>query len=189
MIWFDPGSVQFIKLRKECDNMALKQLTVRKMTQKPNNKFSGFSVRRTKIRIGEPIRAAFHNDVLDTVRENLEHGRGFACPTCSRHMKIHKRKISKTMLEALRILSVHDTPLSSAEINLRLGIFGSGGNHHLLQHWGLIEKTPDKKWKLTETGRDFLNGTTEVSKYVLLYQRNVVGFSKKKANIHSLTTG
>lgn len=105
------------------------------------------------------------------------------CPCCKQLVKVYKRLINKGMvadLSALHILSAPDEymhindftrPHSNREI----------GN---LKWWGLVERMPsdnrDKKssgmYRITQKGRDFIQGKVMVRKYALVYNSECLGF-------------
>ena len=124
----------------------------------------------------------------DWLRSRLKEGE--KCPCCNQHAKIYSRRLYSSMAASLVVLYkiasngrwVHKRELVK---HPTLGGTFGGGDFAKLSYWELIEENPkddseDKRtsgwWRITETGKHFVEGSVSVKSHVHLYDGKVLGF-------------
>ena len=122
---------------------------------------------------------------------------GLDCPCCERFIKVYTRRLSEGMARWLVWLyfvwceSDDDGWDTTPPKKLRLWF---GGDYHKLKHWGFVEQrtNTDKKkktsgvWRITQWGRDFVDGTMAAPAYVRLLTDERVRFSDENVLFHQL---
>lgn len=110
------------------------------------------------------------------------------CPCCRRKAKVYKRALNSGMIRVLLKIARACSGRDWVHVH---DIFQGGGQKHrdwpLLKHWNLVEpqtlRTGEKNsrgyWKLTDKGRDFLQGKIRVPSHVFVYNNTPVGFESK----------
>lgn len=105
------------------------------------------------------------------------------CPCCDQIVKVYKRLINKGMIADLARLAklsdpnqyIHINDFTTAHSNREIGN---------CKWWGLVERMhnddPKKKtsgmYRITQKGRDFIEGKVMVRKYALVYNSECLGF-------------
>jgi len=121
------------------------------------------------------------------LRQGWETQRGAVCPCCGQLVKVYPRQVYKTI--AKRLIKLYHLHLPfNWDSYFHLNQIGTpkngGGDFTKLRYWGLIEQRPgledpDKKndghWRITQIGRDFVEGKKTIIKYCHVYN-NVVGY-------------
>jgi len=124
--------------------------------------------------------AAAKNDVRARRRE------GVMCPCCGRYVREYRRTITSSMalglIEVAKWYDANNVPSSStvhvekmlAKTTLPVSARGDVAK---LVHWGMLaHASTEGYYRLTETGRAFVNGTARVQKYVWIYNKDPQGF-------------
>ena len=121
------------------------------------------------------------------VRQHLQSG--VICPCCRQTAKIYKRALNQTMVKGLLWL-VQEYSKNPGYIHvMSLGpkwLVSKGGSFATLKAWGFIEEEPppasveDKhkatgRWRPTPKGVLFVQNAVTVPRYVLLYNKHVIG--------------
>jgi len=112
------------------------------------------------------------------------------CRICRRTVFLGKHKIDSAMARALvRMYRFHqrygDEWMDYRNYRAR----GESRKHSLLRHWDLVERADRKTgpsagfWRITELGRDFIDGEVEVPAAAWLYNDTCYGFVKRKTTI------
>lgn len=112
------------------------------------------------------------------------------CPCCKRHAQLYKRSITSTM--ARQLLEAYELGGSWQYIHVKELAKGrsSAGDFTKLKHWNLIkpkehnEGDDGKKtigmWMLTPAATHFIAGTTDMPKYLYIFDDRVLQFSEEK---------
>jgi hypothetical protein len=131
------------------------------------------------------------------VRENWE--KGLRCPCCGQWVQRYAYSLHSGMARVL-ILVYHADKINLMEggdgwIHVENYLVDVGvkikGVHGKLRHWGLLEQKPNddpKKhdsgiWRITDKGRQFVEGTILVPKKVLMYNERFLGFDGEDISI------
>lgn len=114
---------------------------------------------------------------------------GVTCPCCEQFVKVYRRKITSVCAFGLVVLMKTDpygfVHMPSFWHKIRLEpMFGAafnGGDWAKLRFWGVImpmESTTGAErtgfWRLTQTGRNFVNGAIVLPKYKFFYNGEVL---------------
>jgi|ERR1035437_5613651 hypothetical protein len=129
--------------------------------------------------------------------ENLQVG--CRCPVCNQMVKLYKPTINNNM--ALCLIDLYKLDKANPEkvwwhvsrdINVSFAVSGAFAK---LRHWDLIEMKPkekgsDKKrtsgmWKITETGKQFVEMKTTVQEHVKLFNATLYGLDGGQVDIRS----
>ena len=133
--------------------------------------------------------------ISDLKHQTMEVARekGCICPVCDQFVKFYHRGIpassARNLILAYKRFGVgeyfHITDISE--------ISQTGGEFAKLRFWGLIQEKfheqgdKGKKhsgcWKLTPKAVDFVSGSIQVQKYVILYNGGVFGVSSEQVTI------
>jgi hypothetical protein len=109
---------------------------------------------------------------------------GVKCPCCTQHVKVYRRKINSGMARVLIhqwCNAGHDFA-HTATLCKHLGTSGREGAK--LGYWNLMEHASEKRddggksgfWRITNLGRQFVRNEVRISRYVYIYNGNVLGF-------------
>ena len=122
--------------------------------------------------------------------EHLEEG--VRC-LCDRRFGFDKRSLYDSVTKALSL--VHEEGRQLARVGAELWVHtprflhgkvtsaARGGDWAKLRHWGLIERRPGKRgdgwkwsgyWRLTQRGRDFVDGLIKVPKQIFIFKKQLV---------------
>lgn len=129
--------------------------------------------------------------------ENLKEGTN--CSVCNQRVKLYKPTINNNM--ALCLIDLYKLDKAdpekvwwhvSRDINVSFAVSGAFAK---LRHWDLIEMKPkekgsDKKrtsgmWKITETGKQFVEMKTTVQEHVKLFNATLYGLDGGQVDIRS----
>ena len=95
------------------------------------------------------------------------------CPTCNQKIVEYSHNFSMVLAIGLWELYSATRPMNLHDLNLTKGEYC---NFQKLQYWGLVRKIGDGLWKLTDEGRDFVDGKTTIQKTVWTFHAEVVRF-------------
>jgi len=133
------------------------------------------------------------------IRDHLKGGS--TCPCCTQLAKRYKRKLNSSMAYALVLIYrafrgerqewLH-VPDYLTEV-CRTGPTIRGGDWAKLVHWGLIEPKSDEIrsdgskrvgfYRITQRGRDFVEGRIRVPQHVLIYAERCMGTSEETTSL------
>lgn len=105
------------------------------------------------------------------------------CPYCKRKMAIYKHTLNRVLVSALKKLNQYSVArlstieLTHVEIN----------NFSKLKYWGLVEKCNGSEWKITQLGRDFLEGREWLYRQVLTCNDKVVNYDGDLVRVNTVT--
>lgn len=136
--------------------------------------------------------------------------KGVVCPCCDRHTQMYARQITSSMGYGLVILNSYDYSFNNSEAMKRLCL-NSDWIHvesffkqipnipssirsdiPKLRFWGLIEPRMNEKgdcnpnsgyYRITQQGKDFVNGKVKVMSHVLIYNNKMYGFPPEAKEI------
>lgn len=113
---------------------------------------------------------------------------GCICPVCDRQAKVYKYSISRNHARLLEAMSkdprewfgLKDLPTPAPAANEVRGKFVT--QYSLLKHWGLLEAQGKGTgiWRITQDGRDFVNGAITVSHRIRVALDQCVGLSDQQ---------
>lgn len=126
--------------------------------------------------------------------------KGVVCPVCNQFVKQYSRSITSSMAYALVRLNVaqelageyawtHLENYFKLILDLPPSIRGDAPK---LRFWGLIEPRMDEKedgnpnsgyYRITQQGKDFVNGNVKVMSHVLIYNNKMYGFPPEAKEI------
>lgn len=146
---------------------------------------------------------------LAQAREAVQDARaaGVACPCCDQTVKEYRRSINTGMARSLiDIYQVAAQPGHSEWVHVPTEIGARSREEGKLAYWGLLEEQITRRddgprrrgfWRITDTGKAFVEGRITLPKYTYVYNRSVTGFSAKQRvsisdinegfNLHSVT--
>jgi len=124
---------------------------------------------------------------------------GVSCPACGQFCKVYKRPINSTMAFALCRIYQHFAKYPN-HVWLHIPQFLtqvrhaslSGGDVVKLRYWGLIERVAGTRddgsdrigcYRITEVGKQFVEGRVAVPKYVYLYNQLLLRLSEEMTTI------
>lgn len=119
---------------------------------------------------------------------------GCICPCCNQLVKLYKRKLHSGMAITLCRIYKESTDWIAVEEFLRNNKYPSGHDWALLRYWNLIEdkeknenEDEEKKcsgyWKITESGKLFVENKLRVKKYILVYNQTFYGYDGTDINV------
>lgn len=125
---------------------------------------------------------------------------GVTCPTCGQFCKVYRRKLNSTMAYALVLIYTHfklhpEHPwihVASFLVNTKRDSSVAGGDVVKLRFWGLLERAPGDRddgsdrvgrYRMTEIGRQFVEGRIAVPRYVYLYNQMLLRLSEEMTTI------
>lgn len=112
------------------------------------------------------------------LREEGKNG-GTHCPLCSQRVQVYKRTITAQMAYALILLYRRDGWATWPEL-----LDNRRGDEAKLRYWSLVECVNGSLWRVTELGRQFVEGAATVPKFALVYNSRVLGFEGEPVTIH-----
>ena len=138
-------------------------------------------------------------EAKDYLRENWDKG-GAICPCCTQVVKLYHRPISSSMAHALiliyKYLDNHPdmewVHMNNYLNTLDLPLPVKSGDNAKLRYWGLIEEKKEMRedtskragyWKLTELGRQFVEGKTGVQQYAKIFGSKCYGLAGEHIGI------
>jgi hypothetical protein len=137
-------------------------------------------------------------DAKAFVQQNLRDG--VTCPACGQLCKVYKRKLNSTMALALVMIyqhfkqNPHHTWLHVAAFLVKVKRDSSiaGGDVVKLRYWGLLERAPGERddgsdrvgrYRITEVGKQFVEGKIAVPRYVYLYNQLLLRLSEEMTTV------
>lgn len=120
-------------------------------------------------------------DLKDEWRETIE-GDGGCCPLCGKFGKIYKTKLGAGLTLALKWIADHggqdgwvDVQVKGPRWMLR------SKTYPLLTHWNFLESRQHRsgEWRITDRGRDFINGQILAPLAVFIYDNKKVAVSEE----------
>lgn len=138
-------------------------------------------------------------DAKTWVQTNLANG--VSCPCCDQYCRIYKRKLNATMSLALVLIYRHFQQYPQADQWIHVPAFlvavkhdstVAGGDAAKLRFWNVIEQRQGVRddgservgyYRLTDTGRQFVEDKIALSRYVYLYNQEVLRFSQETITI------
>lgn len=112
--------------------------------------------------------------------EEIQH-----CEACGQKMMVYRRSVRKNMIPGM-IVMLDGIPRKTVELGLSPG---ARSDFTTLRFWGLIYRDLNKdrfKWMLTQHGKLFLQGKTNISKYVYIFNNQVKRYGGDLTNIKDI---
>lgn len=126
--------------------------------------------------------------------------KGVVCPVCNQFVKQYSRSITSSMAYGLVLLNYYIWKYKDVEwIHLETYFKGMPsipssirGDLPKMRFWGLIEPRMDEKddgnpnsgyYRVTQQGKDFVNGKVKVLSHVLIYNNKMYGFPPEAKEI------
>ncbi len=122
--------------------------------------------------------------------------KGTVCPCCGQHVQLYRYSMFATSARAL--IALYKLDQNSGRIYFHVRDFAEQGSENRraphfteLRFWGLVEPMAntdtDKKasgyWRITDKGRDFVEGNVYVRSHILIYNGKFRGFDGDEINI------
>jgi hypothetical protein len=121
---------------------------------------------------------------------------GVACPTCGQLCKVYRRKLNSTMALALVLIYQFFKTHPQAEwlhvaaflVKVKRDSSIAGGDVVKLRYWGLLERATGERddgsdrvgrYRITEVGKQFVEGKIAVPRYVYLYNQLLLRLSEE----------
>jgi len=128
---------------------------------------------------------------------------GITCPCCGQLAKVYKRLVYGSMaVDLIRLYQKHmfdDDWNKYYHISKVRTVTAGGGDFAKFVYWGLVEeqqKDPDDLskrtsgfWRITNIGKAFVEKKTQIMKYVIIYDSNVLRFEGDLVDIESCLRG
>ena len=144
----------------------------------------------------------FHGATLDDARAHVREfmRTGVRCPCCGQYCRIYKRKMHATMALAL-VMIYHwfrQNPnagwlhVPAFLVKVKRDSTIAGGDAAKLRFWGVIERAPGERddgsdrigrYRITEIGRQFVEGKIAIPRYVFLYNQSLLRVSEEMTTI------
>lgn len=143
-------------------------------------------------------------DTLSIARQEYMEGRfnrgGIVCRCCNRRGMIHKRRLTKSMAQALVLLRRFTIPGEWVHwqtlLRQRKAKAAGSGMPAMLRWWGLVEEKPKERngatvrgaktsgyWRITDAGVAFVDGISHVPSHCFEYRDEIFGFSDTPVGI------
>jgi len=128
-------------------------------------------------------------EAKDLIRDNLV--KGSKCPCCNQKVALNKSTLSYKHAKLLEAMSEHGNDWIHLATDLPRSVVPT--NYATLKYWGLImpkakDENDDKPasgyWKLTMTGRLFVEGEMTAPKDVYFFNNTKIGQSKKEVTFN-----
>ena len=126
---------------------------------------------------------------LQEVKEFLKRGsnKGCKCPACDQYVKVYKRPLNSGMARILiEMYKLGDSEYHHIKDHLRKEGLKNGHDWTLLRFWGMIDPMIKEEedsgatklglWRITDTGKQFVEGKIRVSRRVRIYNKKMLGF-------------
>lgn len=150
-------------------------------------------------------------DLLDQRQEFFDGlAGGTICPCCERYAKRYRRKIHSGMARVL--INLYQLTKHGSWVDYRRACLVDGRligrDFTILRYWGLVEQCQDPKWvasekgtqtsdnseleqrpgsglwRVTQHGREFVQGTDKAAAWVEVFADKVVGRAESTIDIH-----
>ncbi len=150
----------------------------------------------------ENLLPTFHGTTLEEAKTfvQLNLTNGTVCPCCAQFAKVYKRKLYSTIAVALCLIYQHfqKNPghtwlhVQAFLIEAKRDSSIMGGDVVKLRYWGLIERAAGERddgsdrigrYRITELGKQFVEGKVAVPGYVFLYNGHVLRMSEEMTTI------
>ncbi len=142
-----------------------------------------------------PYDAEAIRNVVNFLRSQLEQearGEGCNCIVCGERAKWNRRSLSKKQVKALVNLYKKTQPGGYSHITEFAESRGDGDEIAKTRYWQLAapgENTDKKKlhsgyWKLTDFGRQFVEGRVSIYKYVWVYRAHAMAYDGEGVSIY-----
>jgi len=127
-------------------------------------------------------------DFLKELREDWKikiQGNGAVCPCCDRKGKVNMFRFTQTWAITLKWMFDHQG--DDGWVNVQRGaprIVLRGKNYSMIANWGLIESQTNRSgvWRLTQEGKDFVQGYTRIPIKLFTYNNSAWGFSSEETS-------
>lgn len=139
-------------------------------------------------------------NTLDEAKEYLKENwqNGVECPCCKQLVKLYSVKLNASMIRSL--IELYKLNSSKPSSYFHISDFDAwtqgyaGGKFAKVKYWGLAEDMPNTDetkrtsgmWRITDKGRNFVEGTTSVPSHSKLYNRGFYGHEGHLVNIHDV---
>lgn len=137
-------------------------------------------------------------DAKAFVQQHLQDG--VSCPSCGQYCKVYRRKLNSTMALALVLIYQFFKSRPSAEwlhvaaflVKVKSDSSIAGGDVVKLRYWGLLERATGGRddgsdrvgrYRITELGKQFVEGKIAVPRYVYLYNQLLLRLSEEMTTI------
>lgn len=124
-------------------------------------------------------------EVKEQFKNSLITGKGSKCPVCERFTKKYKRKLNSGMASFLISIYKRSNRENVEWFHATKSFFDATGQEYSkLRYWGLLEqkaKTP--YWRITDAGKQFVEGKITVKKHINLLDGEFYGFSDEEVSI------
>lgn len=139
-----------------------------------------------------------HEEAKAFVQHHLRDG--VTCPTCGQFCKVYRRKLNSTMALALVLIYrfFQNNPaadwlhVASFLVQVKRDSSIAGGDVVKLRYWGLLERASGERsdgsdrvgrYKITDVGKQFVEGKIAVPRYVYLYNQLLLRLSEEMTTI------
>jgi hypothetical protein len=128
-------------------------------------------------------------DAKQYLRENWQEG--VECPCCTQLVKLYPYKPNSTAIsDLIRLWNASGRQLGIF-VHVREFSHDRGGAFAKLAHWGLVEsqinedtqKRTSGMWTITDSGRQFVVGLTDIPERAYLFNSKSYGMSRKRVNV------
>jgi len=169
-----------------------------KLAEEPNTRLQAL-VSELEEAIGvDEIYENVETEVIETVHLRTMHAaakpKGTFCPVCRQYVKVYTRALNSAMAEVLLIIRdyfnnvdamnwLHVEKYMKRIPDIRAAL---RGDFPKLRHWGLIEQQVGVRgdgsprvgfYRITQKGEDFIDLKIKVPSHVVLFNKEVLGFS------------
>lgn len=108
---------------------------------------------------------------------------GYAeCEICESVHKTYQRKLSSRTINCLHLIAKSKDGMTTKQLVNQLRA-KAGREQHWLKYWGLATYGTDKKWRITEKGREFIKGKIAIPRYAYVRHGVVTGYSTETITI------
>jgi hypothetical protein len=146
--------------------------------------------------------STYQGNDLEEARQWVQHRLrdGVTCPCCQQYCRVYRRKLNSTMALALVLIYQYFKANRNAKwlhvaaflVKVKRDSSIAGGDVVKLRYWGLLERALGERedgsdrigrYRITELGKQFVEGRIAVPRYVYLYNQMLLRLSEEMTTI------
>jgi len=136
----------------------------------------------------------YAKQILKTDLQDKARDGGCHCPVCGQYAKVYRRQIAATTVRQLaKVYHEHGVGVYFHVRDTMLRGMSGAADFPKLEYWNLIRRMPHNEgddgkkssgmWKITPSGKAFLQDHLAVPQYALVYNGNVLAMEGNMVNV------